>query len=102
MSAIIEQRRHERFTYETPVVYYVDRAAQACIGCMGNYSRGGVYFESNERLQLKEPVEIRMMHPLADDPGPESHPGFIGEVIWFQKLSRGHFGFAYGYGVRFS
>jgi hypothetical protein len=101
MSAFIEQRRHERFTYEIPIIYYVDREQQACIGCMGNYSRGGIYFESNDRLQLKKPVEIRMHHPLADDPGPETHPGFIGEVIWFQKLSRDQSSYAFGYGIRF-
>jgi hypothetical protein len=41
-----------------------------------------------------------MHQSLTGDPGPESHPGFIGEVIWFQRLRRAHSGFAYGYGIR--
>lgn len=94
----IERRHHKRYKYEAIISHDVSSNDVIHPGKMFNFSKGGLYFESNEAIYPDEEVFVG----LATDPESGDHDAqllFEVKVIWRQQLEGSSF--RYGYGGKF-
>ena len=97
MKAISELRNGERFYLETPVSVEDNRTGYRYDGTMFNYSRSGMYLESDyaPRPGRKISLEINKL------PNILSPRNYLAEVRWRQPLYRKSSPWAYGIGVKY-
>ena len=65
---------------------------------MYNFSTGGLYFESEQRLYIGDYINIRLKYP-ARPSGKDTHYQFGIEILWRQEAR--HPSLKYGYGSKF-
>ena len=65
---------------------------------MYNFSRGGLYFESDQRLYIGDYINYRVKYP-AQPSGNDTHYQFGVEILWRQQPQ--HSSLKYGYGSKF-
>ena len=65
---------------------------------MYNFSTGGLYFESDQRLYIGDYINVRLKYP-ARPSGNDTHYQFGIEILWRQEAQ--HSSLKYGYGSKF-
>ena len=96
MKTMIEHRKSERFSHESPVMLEDFRTGFKYKGTMNNYSNGGMYVEADYA-----PRPERKMHITVDNLPLNSSPqSYMAEVRWRRKLD-GNSAYAYGVGVKY-
>ena len=65
---------------------------------MYNFSKGGLYFESDQRLYIGDYINFRVKYP-AQPSGNATHYQFGIEILWRQEAQ--HSALKYGYGSKF-
>ena len=84
MKAISELRNGERFYSKTPVLVEDKRTGYRYEGTMFNYSKSGMYLESDYAPRPSRKIGIKIKS-LPDSPSPRS---YLAEVRWRQPLSK--------------
>jgi hypothetical protein len=97
MKAISELRNGERFYSEELVLVEDKRTGYRYDGKMLNYSKSGMYLESDYAPRPSRKIKIKV-NSLPDFPSPQS---YLAEVRWRQPLSKKASTYAYGIGVKY-
>jgi hypothetical protein len=97
MKAISELRNGERFYFETPVLVEDNRTGYRYDGTMLNYSRSGMYLETDYAPRPKRKIRIKVNN-LPDSSSPRK---YLAEVRWRQPLSGNGSSYSYGIGVKY-
>ena len=93
-----ERRKHQRFRYEALVSHNVSTDDITHRGKMFNFCKGGLYFESNQKIYPGEDIFVGLaIH--ADSPGKDAQLVFEVKIIWHKELVDSPF--RYGFGGRF-
>jgi hypothetical protein len=98
MKAISELRNGERFYFETPVLVEDNRTGYRYDGTMFNYSKSGMYLESDYAPRPSRKIRIKV-NSLSDPPPPRKYSA---EIRWRQPLTTKASTYSYGIGVKFS
>jgi Tfp pilus assembly protein PilZ len=94
-----EKRDNARINYKSPVTIENLKAGILYQARMLNYSKYGLYFETDSLLNLGEEVFIGIEYsPYADSS--DTYECFRAKIIWRRKLPTSYF--KYGYGVKYS
>ena len=94
-----EQRDDARINYQSPVKVE-DLVSGTSLGTrMVNYSRTGLCFETNERLQQGAEIYIGIENSPYTSPASRSYECYRAKIIWRRELETVFF--KYGYGVRY-
>lgn len=96
MKAISELRTGERFNFEAPVFVEDKRTGFRYEGTMFNYSRGGMYLETNYAPRPSRKITIKVKN-LPGSPAPRR---LLSEVRWRQPLPGSKSGYSFGLGVK--
>ena len=94
-----ENRNNARIDYKSPVMIENLKAGIIFRARMLNYSKNGLYFETDSLLQLGVEVFIGIEY----SPYSASHEAYEclrSKIMWRKKLPTSHFD--YGYGVKYS
>jgi Tfp pilus assembly protein PilZ len=93
-----ERRRYTRYKYETLISHDVSVNNIVHPGKMFNFSKGGLYFESDQTIYDGEDIYVAIaIH--AESPGKDTQLLFEVNIIWHQELQDSSF--SYGYGGKF-
>ena len=100
MDLSIERRKYRRFVYEADITHDILAHNNVYRGKLYNFSKGGLYFESDQTIYPGEEVFIK----FEDQPGLEkndimAHLPFGVEVVWQNILPDSSF--RYGYGANY-
>ena len=90
-----ERRKHERIPCETPILHNTSPADFFYKGTMYNFSKEGLYFESNEDLLQGHEVAISVKNPP---------PQFINKprqcldvkIMWCREIQSSSYQIGYG------
>ena len=82
----IERREHERIPCEIPILHNTSPPDFFYKGTMFNFSKEGLYFESDEDLLQGHEISISINKPQTQFPK-MPHQYFDVKIIWCQKLS---------------
>ena len=94
-----ENRNTARLDYKSPVTIENLKAGIIYKARMLNYSKNGLYFETDSLLQLGEEVFIGIEYsPYSNSQ--DTYECLRSTIMWRKKLPTSHFN--YGYGVRYS
>ena len=93
-----ERRRHKRIIYEANVSHTVASSDAIHFGKMFNFSKRGVYFESDQSLQPGQDIALGLA-ASADSYSNDTNFVFDVKIIWRKALEDSQFG--YGYGGKF-
>jgi Tfp pilus assembly protein PilZ len=92
-----EDRDEARFDHSSPLQIKDLGSGEIFEARMRNYSNGGIYFESDGRLQKGTKIYICVQHsPYSQSSGILEY--YTGEVMWRKDLKRSFF--KYGYGIQ--
>jgi len=97
MKAVSELRNGERFHFETPVLVEDNRTGYRYDGRMFNYSRSGMYLETDYAPRPSRKIRINV-NSLPSQTSPRS---YLAEVRWRQPISGKASSYAYGMGVKY-
>ena len=98
MSENPENRDNARIDYKSPVMIENLKAGIIYRARMLNYSKHGLYFETDSWLQLGDEVFIGIEYsPYSESQ--EAYECLRSKIMWRKKLPTSHFN--YGYGVKF-
>ena len=97
MKAISELRNGERFYSKTPVLVEDKRIGYRYDGTMFNYSRGGMYLETDYAPRPSRKIKIKVRN-LPNSPSPRS---YLAKVRWRQPLVDKASSYSYGIGVKY-
>ena len=94
----LERRKYKRFEYEAVISHDILSKKTVYSGKIYNFSKGGLYFESDEIIYPGEQVCLEIVsHP---DPSDSNVHLFYGvEITWQRQLQNSYLG--YGFGARF-
>ena len=90
-----ERREYERFPCESPILHSTNPSDFFYSGTMYNFSKRGLYFESDEDLLEGHEISISIIKPqqkFAKKP----HQYFDVKIMWCQKLSGSSYQVGYG------
>ncbi|OQY51479.1 MAG: hypothetical protein B6230_04830 [Desulfobacteraceae bacterium 4572_89] len=98
-----EKRQHERYELQLPVsLYRYDSQDQYYEGIIYNYSNGGMYLETNEKIDIDEEVFVRIKNYDQNSKGPEKYEKYSGYLKWSNELGTSSPGGQYGYGIEYA
>ena len=93
-----ERRRYKRFRYEALISHDVSTNGNIYPGKMFNFSKGGLYFESEQAFYPGEDLFVTLaIH--ADSPGKDTQLLFEVRVLWHKEVEDSPL--CYGYGGKF-
>jgi hypothetical protein len=91
----IERREHERFPYETTILHDTSPPDFFYKGTMYNFSKKGMYFESNEDLLQGHEISISIKKPPQQFTiKPDQN--FSVKIMWYQELQGSSYQSGYG------
>ena len=90
-----ERRYHKRFKYEALISHDVSSNDIIHSGKMFNFSKGGLYFESDEPIYPDEEIFVGLA-TLADPADQDTQLLFEVKIIWRQELKDSPYRFGYG------
>jgi Tfp pilus assembly protein PilZ len=93
-----ERRRHKRFNYEALISHDVSTNDIIQTGKLFNFSKGGLYFESDQNIKAGEDIFVGLV-VHADSPGKDTQILFEVKILWHRELEDSTF--HYGYGGQF-
>ena len=98
MSSNFEKRKHVRFEHQSTILHEDLDEGIFASSRMFNFSRDGLYFESNVQLESGEKIFIGLENsPYAEKQG--TYECYHAEICWRNELEFSRF--KYGYGVRY-
>ncbi|MGD1973403.1 MAG: PilZ domain-containing protein [Desulfobacterales bacterium] len=95
MAIEIERREHERFPCETTILHDTSPPDFFHKGIMCNFSKKGLYFESNEYLLQGQEISISINKPpqrFAIRP----RQNFSVKIMWYRELQGSSYQSGYG------
>ena len=92
-----DQRDTPRFSYETPIMFEHYSSGRYFEGRMLNYSRGGMYIESDFAPAVGSEIFIG----IEKSPHSSGHDVYRAKVIWKKELTNNQSFFFYGIGVKY-
>ena len=92
-----EQRENRRFPHEAAIMYENYPTGKYYEGRMLNYSRGGLYFESD----FAPPIGTEIFIGIENSPYSAGHDVYRAKVVWHKKLGEKESFYYYGIGVRY-
>ena len=92
-----DQRDTVRFPYEASIMFEHYASGRYYEGRMFNYSRGGMYFESDFAPTAGTEIFIG----VENSPYRSSHEVYRAKVIWKKELTDQQSFFLYGVGVKY-
>jgi hypothetical protein len=96
-STRLDLRANRRYFHDTPILYEHYPSGKYFEGRMLNYSRGGLYFESDHAPQIGSEIFIG----VENSPFTSGHEVYRTMVIWQTKLENAESFFLYGTGVKY-
>ena len=90
-----ERREYKRFSCDTPILHNTSPPDFFYQGTMYNFSKNGLYFESNEDLLEGVEISISINKPLQQF-AKKPHQYFDAKIIWCQKLMDSAYQVGYG------
>ncbi len=97
MSQGIERRKSERIKYKSAILHNTDPPDFFYSGTMYNFSKGGLYFESNEDLLQGDEISISIQEPPPQF-FKKPHQYFDVKIMWCRDLPDSSY--QVGYGVK--
>lgn len=97
MKTISDLRNGERFYFETPVLLEDNRTGYRYDGTMFNYSKSGMYLETDYAPRPKRKIRIKVDR-LPGSPSPQS---YLAEIRWRQPLYNDGASYSFGIGVKY-
>ena len=95
-----ERRKYERYDYQTTVFLCgSDSQEEYCDAKMYNYSMGGTYLRTNEKLNVGQYVYVRNYYQ--DPEKSKKYESYSGYVRWSNKPGKSSPGGQFGYGVEY-
>jgi Tfp pilus assembly protein PilZ len=96
----VERRKHRRFVYEADITHDILAHKKIYKGKLYNFSKGGLYFESDQNVYPGEEVFIKFNdQPESTGNGMLAHLPFGVEIVWQNNLTDSSF--RYGYGANY-
>jgi len=83
MNAMDEKRTESRYAHETPIIINAHRTENSYSGRMYNFSKKGMYIETDFECRPGDEISIVVEHPL-DGSGPYLHET---RVTWSKEIS---------------
>lgn len=97
-----EKRQYQRYSHETPAyLYQHDDRDQFYEAGMYNYSQGGMYLKTDQKIDINQQVYIKIRNYDKNGKGPEKNEYYSGYVKWSEDLGTSSPGGHYGYGVEY-
>jgi hypothetical protein len=90
-----ERREHERFPCETTILHDTSPPDFFYKGTMYNFSKKGLYFESNEYLLQGHEISISINKPPQQFTI-KPHQKFSVKIMWYQELQGSSYQSGYG------
>lgn len=90
-----ERRENERIEHKTAILHNTSPPDFFYSGTMFNYSKGGLYFESNEDLLDGDEISISIKNPPQQFIK-KSHQYFDVKIMWCKVLQRSSYQVGYG------
>lgn len=97
MESSPDQRADARFRHEAAIMFEHFPSGKYFEGKMFNYSRGGMYFESNFAPEIGTEIFVG----VENSPYTAGHDVYRAKVIWQKRLKDGQSLFLYGIGVKY-
>jgi hypothetical protein len=97
MESSPDQRDTARFGHEASIMFEHYASGRYYEGVMFNYSRGGLYFESD----FAPGVGAEIFIGVENSPFTSGHDVYRAKVIWKKELSENQSFFFYGVGVKY-
>jgi len=94
----IDRRRHRRSSYEAIIAHEILTDDIIHSGKMFNFSKGGLYFESDQTVYQGDEILIKVLMLSNEPDNPEQFPFDI-EIIWHRDLKNS--AYKYGYGGKY-
>jgi Tfp pilus assembly protein PilZ len=96
----IERRKFRRFRSEAVILHHLLTHQKVYAGKITNFSKGGLYFESDQSIGPGEEIFLKLTKP-ANASGDESLPQlpFVVKILWHKSLTASSF--RYGYGAQY-
>ena len=91
----IERREHERFPCETTILHDTSPPDFFYKGIMYNFSKEGLYFESDEDLLQGHEISISIKKPPQQFTI-KSDQNFSVKIMWYQELRGSSYQSGYG------
>ncbi len=83
MKAHEEKRNYKRYNHHCPInLYHMDHQDQSFYAEMKNYSQGGTFLLTNEKLVVGQLVYLEIPHHDKQAQGPEKYKSYSGCVKW--------------------
>jgi len=105
MSYYQNNRRYERYNYESPVLIYPEtNSGHYYYGRLHDYSKGGMYFNTDGDLKADEKYLIQMLDHDDSAAGPEKYEKYEGVIRWAEIPSKYYDKdnlYYFGYGVAY-
>ena len=100
MDIYIERRKYRRFKYEATILHDLLTRQNIFGGQIANFSKGGLYFESDQSIHTGEEIFLKLTKP-AEASGGDSLPQlpFVVKILWHTNLPAS--AFRYGYGAQY-
>ena len=100
MDIYLERRKFRRFKFETAILHDLLTQPDIYDGKIANFSKDGLYFESDQTVHPGEEIFIKIKNP-PDAAGDEGlpHLPFLVKIAWRKRLTGASF--RYGYGARY-
>ena len=92
-----ELRRNMRFHHEDTIMLENYTSGRYFVGKMLNYSRGGLYFESDFAPTIGTEIFIG----IENSPFTSSHEVYRAKVVWIRELPDSNPFFFYGIGAKY-
>lgn len=96
MEALPEKRSTERYYRDSPIMVEYD-TANYCSAMMFNYSKGGMYFEVDKKLEPGNEIYIG----IENSPYTYRPAVFRAEVRWCREIKDDEAMYFYGVGVKY-
>ena len=90
-----ERREHERFPCNTPILHDTNPPDFFYNGTMYNFSKMGLYFESDEDLLQWHEISISINNPPRQCTF-QPHQNFSVKIMWCQELRGSSYQIGYG------
>jgi Tfp pilus assembly protein PilZ len=96
----LERRKYRRFKYEAIILHDLLTHQNIFDGKIANFSKGGLYFESDQTIQPGEEIFLKLTKPVEASAG-DSLPQlpFVVKILWHTSLPAS--AFRYGYGAQY-
>ncbi|MFP3983877.1 MAG: PilZ domain-containing protein [Desulfurivibrionaceae bacterium] len=105
MAHFQEKRKYDRHSHEAPVMIYTkDNPEMSYYGQTYDYSKKGMYLETDADLKAGKYYVIKILSYYDDEKGPEPYIEHCGTVRWTQQnkqqdTDNSGISYCYGYGM---